>query len=142
MARILLIDDRRAVLDRARRLLEDEGHELIEATDALAGLHRAVEDDPDCIVVELGLHGIDGLELSRQLRSATVTRQIPVIVWGVADAGSMGRSAAAAGAFAYVDRARTPRALRGTVRRALLRAAVRETSCGPARRPFRAAGPR
>ncbi|MEZ4334922.1 MAG: response regulator [Myxococcota bacterium] len=142
MARILLIDDRRTLLDRARMLLESEGHELIEATDALAGLHRAVEDAPDCILVELGLHGLDGLAISRQIRDAKVTGHIPVIVWGTAEAASMRRSVAAAGAFAYVDRARTPSALRGTVRRALSARSELTPASHSSRGPIRGTSPR
>lgn len=141
MSRILLIDDRRVELDRARRLLEVEGHDLIEATDVLAGLHRATEDDPDCIVVELGLHGLDGLAVCRQLRDAAATRSIPVIVWGVAEVASMTRAAAAAGAFAYVDRARTPGALRGMVRRALLARSRPTPTLQPLGRPDRGSRP-
>lgn len=136
MARILLIDDLQARLDGARRLLGGDGHDLVEATDALAGLHRAVEDDPDCIVVELALQGLDGLELSRRLSTVETMRPVPVIVWGTVEASVMGRLARAAGAFAYVDRARTPSALRGTVRRAIAegRVAARPASAPAATR--------
>lgn len=119
MARILLIDDQRVFLDRARALLCREGHDLIEATDALAGLHRAVEDAPACIVVDLDLAGLDGLELCRQLGRAAATRRIPLVVWGAAGADDAGPLVRNAGAFGYVDRVRTPSALAGTVRRAL-----------------------
>ena len=119
MDRILLIDDQRVFLDRARALLWDEGQDLIEATDALAGLHRAVEDTPACIVVDLDLAGLDGLELCRQLGREEGTCRIPVVVWGALSADQAAPLARAAGAFAYVDRQRTPAALRGVVRRAL-----------------------
>jgi len=119
MARILLIDDRRVFIDRARALLRGDGHDLIEASDALAGLHRAAEDAPDCIVVDLDLIGLDGLEMCRQLVRAESTRGLPVVIWGEASAAQAGPLAYAAGAVAYVDRERTPGALLGSVRRAL-----------------------
>jgi twitching motility two-component system response regulator PilH len=142
MARILLIDDRHAGFDRARTLLEAEGHELIEATDAIAGLHRAAEDAPDCILVELGLHGLDGLVISRQICAAKATRRIPVIVWGTVEAASIRRLVAAAGAFAYVDRVRAPSALRGTVRRALSARSELTPASRPSRNPIRGTSPR
>ena len=120
MARILLIDDQRVFLDCAHALLRAEGHDLIEATDALAGLHRAVEDAPACIVVDLDLTGLDGLEICRQLARGDTTRSLPVVVWGAASADQAAPLAREAGAFAYVDRNRTPAALRGSVRRALV----------------------
>lgn len=120
MSRVLLIDDHRVSLDQAHALLRGDGHDLIEATDFLAGLHRSVEDAPDCIVVDLDLAGLDGLELCRHLAAADSGRDVPVVVWGTAESASVGWLAGAAGAFAYVDRTRTPGALRGVVRRALL----------------------
>ena len=115
MTRILLIDDQRISLDQARALLRGDGYDLIEATDALSGLHRAVEDAPDCIVVDLALPGLDGLELCRRIAASEEARGVPVVVWGVAEAKPVGRLAREAGAFAYVDRGRTPGALPGTV---------------------------
>ncbi len=131
MARILLIDDRRVFLERARALLRRDEHDLIEATDALAGLHRAVEDAPACIVVDLDLEGLDGLEICRQLARTQATGRIPVVVWGASGADEAGPLARGAGAFAYVDRVRTPTALLGSVRRALAegrRGAVSESA--------------
>lgn len=119
MARILLIDDQRIFLDRARALLRGDDHDLIEASDALAGLHRAVEESPDCILVDLDLTGLDGLEICRQLGREEATREVPIVVWGALSADRAGALAREAGAFAYVDRVRSAAALRGTVRRAL-----------------------
>lgn len=119
MAKILLIDDRSVSLDQARAILRGDHWDLIEANDPLAGLHRAVEDAPACIVVALALPGMDGLEVCRRLVECESTRDIPVIVRGEVTAAQLGPLARRAGAFAYVDFARTPAALRGAVSRAL-----------------------
>lgn len=119
MARILLIDDRRIALDLARVSLGHDGHALCEATDALAGLHRAVEERPACIVVDLDLQGLDGLEVCRQLAADPATARVPVVIWGSAPVEHAGSLAAEAGAFAYVDRVKAPGALRGAVKRAI-----------------------
>ena len=142
MARILLIDDRRVFIDRARALLQLDGHDLIEASDALAGLHRAAEDAPDCVVVDLDLAGLDGLEICRQLVRSESTRRLPVVVWGAASADRAAPLAREAGAFAYVDRERSPSALCGSVRRALAAgqlAATPKAVCRPRQRDSRLA---
>ncbi|MFO0689738.1 MAG: response regulator [Myxococcota bacterium] len=120
-----MIDDQRISLDQAYALLRGDGYDVIEATDALSGLHRAVEDAPDCVVVDLALTGLDGLELCRRISASVEARGVPVVIWGTAEAKPVGGLAQEAGAFAYVDRGRTPGALRGTVRRALLERAGR-----------------
>lgn len=125
MTRILLIDDHRVSLDQAHALLRRDGYDLIEATDALAGLHRAVEDAPDCVVVDLDLAGLDGLEVCRRLVGSGAAHAVPVVVWGTAEAKPVSGLAQQAGAFAYVDRGRMPGALRGVVRRAVLERAGR-----------------
>jgi CheY-like chemotaxis protein len=129
MARILLIEDRYICLDLARGSLARDGHDLCEATDALAGLHCAVEERPGCIVVGLDLHGLDGLEVCRRLAADEATSAVPVVIWGAAPVEHAGSLAAAAGAFAYVDRSKAPGALRGAVSRAL--------AAGPPQRPAR-----
>jgi len=126
MMRILLVSDYRVFLDQGRAGLRRDGYDLIEATDALAGLHRAVEDGPRCAVVDLDLAGIDGLAFARQIARDEATRGLPVVVWGDAPGDRLGGLARAAGAFAYVDRARTPGALAGVVRRALTETAQRD----------------
>ncbi len=125
MARILSIGDQRVFLDLARTLLGRDGHDLIEATDGLAGLHRAAEDAPDCIVLELELAGFDALELCQLLGRDATTCRIPVVVWGTLGAGHAAPRAKRFGAFAYVDRACTPGALVGSVRAALAEGARR-----------------
>lgn len=120
MARILSIGDRRVSLDLARTLLGRDGHDLIEATDALAGLHRAIEDAPDCILVDLDLTGFDAFALCQLLGGDAATRRIPVVVWGTLGAGHGTPRAQRAGASAYIDRAGPPGALPASVRRALV----------------------
>lgn len=143
MPRILSIGDQRVSLDLARTLLGREGHDLIEATDALAGLHRAAEDAPDCIVLELDLAGFDGLELCRMLGRDATTCRIPVVVWGTLAARHAAPRAKRSGAFAYVDRTSAPGALMGSVRRALADARRRgDASSVPALAPLRAGAPR
>lgn len=67
-------------------------------------------DAPDCIVVDLDLAGLDGLEICRQLAREESTRGLPVVVWGAATTAQAGPLARRAGAFAYVDRSEPGRA--------------------------------
>ncbi len=125
MSKILSIGDQRVSLDLARKLLGRDGHDWIEAADALAGLHRAVEDAPDCILVDLDLAGFDAFALCDLLCADATTRRIPIVVWGSSKADHAAPQAKRSGASAYVDRARTPGALAGTVQRLLA-----EARCG------------
>lgn len=75
--RILLIEDdseiRRLVADSMARV----GHDIVTSATAMEGLQSAVADQPDLVVMDLGLPDLDGAELLRMLRAVSA---VPVIV--------------------------------------------------------------
>ena len=70
MASFLVIDDSPDFQIAMREAFEDRGHQVLQAFDGLAGLQRAVEDDPDVIVVAGGGAGLGGLTLCGDLSCA------------------------------------------------------------------------
>jgi two-component system cell cycle response regulator DivK len=79
MARVLVIEDNAANLTFAVFLLESAGHDVLTATDAEVGLSMARADNPDLILMDIQLPGMDGLEATTLLKSDIATRDIPVI---------------------------------------------------------------
>jgi two-component system response regulator MprA len=82
--RILVVDDDRAVRDALRRALMLAGYEAVAAEDgerALAGVTTAV---PDAVVLDVGLPGIDGLEVCRHLRRTG--NRVPILMLTARDA--------------------------------------------------------
>lgn len=67
--RILLVDDNEDSVRTLSRLLEVMGHEVRSATSGLETLSIAKEFAPDVILLDIGLPGMDGLEVSRRLRT-------------------------------------------------------------------------
>jgi DNA-binding response OmpR family regulator len=67
-ARILLIDDDASLLDALSLAFEDAGHEVLTAADGAIGLERIRRDEPDAVVSDVTMPGIDGLSLCRKLR--------------------------------------------------------------------------
>lgn len=67
-ARILLVDDEPPILDLVRGYLEREGYRVSTAIDGLAGLELARSEQPDVIVLDVMLPGLDGFEVLRQIR--------------------------------------------------------------------------
>jgi two-component system response regulator MprA len=67
--KILVVDDERAVRESLRRALELEGYEIELAEDGAQALERlAAEAEPDAMVLDILMPGVDGLEVSRTLR--------------------------------------------------------------------------
>ena len=79
MGRVLIIEDNPANMTLAAFLLESAGHAVIRATDAEAGLLLAREQQPDLILMDIQLPGMDGLEATAVLKGSHATRAIPVI---------------------------------------------------------------
>src|SRR4029077_12440748 len=79
MAKILIIEDNATNMKLATILLESAGYTVLSATDAEAGLTSARSEEPDLILMDIPLPGMDGLEATMLLKRDDATRAIPVI---------------------------------------------------------------
>jgi CheY-like chemotaxis protein len=79
MARILIVEDNEMNLDMLSRRLERQGHTTLSATDGRTGIDAAEREQPDLILMDLSLPGMDGWEATRLLKAEEATRHIPVI---------------------------------------------------------------
>jgi two-component system, OmpR family, KDP operon response regulator KdpE len=77
MARLLLIEDDVAIRTLLVGALRERGHAVATATTGMNGLQNALDDQPDLVVLDLGLPDVDGGELLRMLRAVS---QVPLIV--------------------------------------------------------------
>jgi two-component system, OmpR family, response regulator MprA len=82
--RILVVEDDRSVRDALDRALRAQGYEVTTAGDGLAALAAVTREDPDLVVLDLGLPGMDGLAVCRRLRADGDHR--PVLVLTARDA--------------------------------------------------------
>ena len=67
--RVLIIEDNPDIAANLGDYLEDHGHTVDFAGDGITGLHLAVVNEFDSIVLDLALPGMDGLDVCRKLRS-------------------------------------------------------------------------
>jgi len=78
-ARVLLVDDSEPVREAYTLLLSESGYEVEAVGDGAAALHAVAEHRPDAVVLDLGLPGVDGLQVIRALKESAGTASIPVI---------------------------------------------------------------
>lgn len=90
--RILLVDDNQDTVRSLARLLQLRGHEVATAFDGVAALKLAQEFQPDFLLLDLGLPGLDGYELARRLRAEGFLRTPIVAISGYAQEGDRIRS--------------------------------------------------
>ena len=83
--RILVIEDNNDIAANLGDYLEERGHTVDFAADGVTGLHLAVVNDFDAIVLDLNLPGMDGLEVCRKLRQEA-RKQTPVLMLTARDA--------------------------------------------------------
>ena len=79
MAKVLIIEDNAANMTLATFLLQSAGHSVLSATDAETGLTLARSQQPDLVLMDIQLPGMDGLEATALLKGDESTRDIPVI---------------------------------------------------------------
>lgn len=79
MATVLVVEDNPANMTLATFLLKSAGYAVLSATDAEAGLALARTEQPDLVLMDIQLPGMDGLEACAILKKSEATRDIPVI---------------------------------------------------------------
>jgi two-component system cell cycle response regulator DivK len=79
MATVLVIEDNATNMALAVFLLESVGHTVLSASDAEAGLTVARDQQPNLILMDIQLPGMDGLAATALLKSDDATRTIPVV---------------------------------------------------------------
>ena len=79
MAHILIIEDNAANMKLASLLLKNVGHTILCAGDAETGLMLARSAQPDLILMDIQLPGMDGLAATAILKQDPITAEIPVI---------------------------------------------------------------
>ena len=79
MAKILIVEDNADNMILLEFVLKSAGYTVLAATDAEAGLTLARDEQPNLILMDIQLPGLDGLEATGLLKRGDATRAIPVI---------------------------------------------------------------
>ena len=119
MQTILVVDDEPKIAQLARDYLEHAGFAVLTAADGPSALHAARTRRPDLVVLDLGLPGLDGLDVIRALRAAGST---PIVVVTARDTELDKLLGLELGADDYVTKPFSPRELVARVRAVLRRA--------------------
>jgi CheY-like chemotaxis protein len=91
--RVLVVEDNRDAAQSLAVVLRLYGHDVQVADDGPSGLAAAQANPPDVIFLDIGLPGMDGWEVVRQLRQMTFERRPSVIaVTGYGNVGDRKRS--------------------------------------------------
>ena len=102
--RILIVDDDPDIRQGMHLRLEHSGYDTCFAADAVSGVSVASQEEPDLVVLDLGLPAGDGFVLIDRLKMHPTLCAIPIIVVSARDARANRERAITAGATAYLQK--------------------------------------
>jgi two-component system, OmpR family, alkaline phosphatase synthesis response regulator PhoP len=120
-ATILVIEDDPDIRELLSFSLAKEGWTVVSAADGEAGLAALAPANPDCVVLDIMLPGIDGLEVLRKLKADPVRKRLPVIMTTAKGEESDVVTGLELGAADYVVKPYSPKVLAARIRAALRR---------------------
>ena len=100
--RVLLVDDHIVILERIRQLLSSEFVVVATASDGLEMLSACVRDNPDVVVTDITMKGLNGIEASRKLLQ--IRPGTPIVVLSIHREPEVVQGALEAGAMAFVNK--------------------------------------
>ena len=106
--RILHIEDTIECQQLVTAVLTHYGYEVFRADDGEQGVEMARTIQPDLILMDLHLPGIDGLEAARLIKSTPSLDSVPIIALTAADEAADYQRALAAGCIAYLGKPFSP----------------------------------
>lgn len=124
MATVLVIEDNPANMTLATFLLKSAGYAVLCATNAEAGMALARREQPDLVLMDIQLPGMDGLQACALLKAGEATRDIPVIALTALAMKGDEERIRAAGCDGYIAKPLAYREFLATIAARLQRTAV------------------
>jgi signal transduction histidine kinase len=79
MTKILHIEDDPANRLLVRKLLTPVGFEVVDAEDGIEGVRKAYDEQPDLVLIDIAIPGLDGYEVTLRLRADPKLRHVPIV---------------------------------------------------------------
>jgi type IV pilus assembly protein PilB len=119
--RVLIVEDSTTIASVVKYFLELEGFQVLVAKDGNSGLEAAKRHQPDVIVTDCNMPGMDGMAMLKALRAEAATRGIAVLMLTSEDGVEKETQALEAGVDDYILKPVEPRRLAARVRSVLAR---------------------
>lgn len=114
MKKILIVEDNEKNMYLISFLMGTMGHQVVQATTGEEGVDLAVAELPDLILMDIQLPGIDGLETTKRIREAGITKVPIIAITSFAMSGDRERLLAA-GCNGYIEKPIDPETIRDEI---------------------------
>lgn len=118
---ILIVDDEEDIIELIKYNLKNEGYHILTAVTGEEAIKISKQARPDLVVLDLMLPGIDGLEVTRRLRTAGDTKDMPIVMLTAKGEESDVVTGLELGANDYISKPFSPRELTARIRAILRR---------------------
>ena len=121
---IMAVDDEQTIRTLLERTLESEGYEVISAADGISALAMMEKREPDLVILDINMPGLDGFQVLERIRQHS---NVPVIMLtGIGEVTALG-SALSLGADDYVRKPFNIRELLARIRAKLRRSQAEQS---------------
>ena len=128
MAKVLIVEDNPANMTLVTFLLQSAGHAVLRATDAETALALARDEQPDLVLMDIHLPGMDGLQATGLLKRDKATRAIPVVALTALAMKGDEERIRAAGCDGYIAKPLAYKEFLATISNQLAKAAALKTA--------------
>jgi CheY-like chemotaxis protein/MinD-like ATPase involved in chromosome partitioning or flagellar assembly len=125
--KILIVDDDVDTLRLVGLMLQRQGYQISAATNGQQGLSKAVDEQPDLILLDIMMPNMDGYEVTRQLRQNPITANTPILMFTAKTQLDDKVAGFEVGADDYLTKPTHPSELQAHVKALLARSGQRET---------------
>jgi phosphate regulon transcriptional regulator PhoB len=124
---IVVVEDETDIQDIIAYNLKREGYDVLTASRGDQGLSLIQGKNPDLVILDIMLPGVDGLTICQQLRAETKTKALPIIILSAKEEESDVVIGLGLGADDYIPKPFSPRELLARVKAVLRRSTARES---------------
>ena len=104
MARILIVDDQEDIRLALSLTLQDAGHAVLEASNGEEAIDEAIVNQPDLVLMDIAMPGIDGFSALQALKEQPATHNTPVLMLTAMDRPEQRERARVLGAFDFITK--------------------------------------
>jgi len=100
--KVLIVDDEPSMVSILKRYVSNAGYEFDSASNGQEALDKIKENQPDLVLLDLVMPGLNGFETCRRIREAEKTKKLPVLIVTALRSQSDSAAAAESGANEFI----------------------------------------